>query len=362
MDKKLRNFEKIPIFIVEDHNDVLQFIYRCLGSRHLPFEGNTLVHFDAHPDLTVPGKVPTTDVYDKEKLLAALSIENWIMPMCYAGHVGEILWIRQSWAQQIPPGRHDFIVGEDVGKRMRVVSDLEYFVSEGSLGHRDNLKNRKEVKFHVGNSREILESEVRPKNYILDIDLDYFSTHNPFRTLHEEINLYEKLRGIYSYHLDGRDLFGTSKRREEQLEFLERIFTHLEEKKNLEDFNEKTHKLYQDVENLVREVEEAGIRSIDWEIIHAAGCTLDSTPLPHHESTAEELQGALGEFREFLRKFPPPTIVTISRSSEDDYCPQHQVDFIEKSVLDILREVYEDTLTDNPTYYYRNTSPDDSVL
>lgn len=35
--------------------------------------------------------------------------------------------------------------------------------------------------------------------YILDIDLDFFSTKNPFKSLHERVNLYEKLAPLFTY-------------------------------------------------------------------------------------------------------------------------------------------------------------------
>lgn len=83
---KRRQFQKIPIFIVEDHNDVLLFIYRCLGSNHIRFTNNTIVHFDSHPDLTIPKHMPAEYVRNKDQLFGALSIENWLMPAAYAGN------------------------------------------------------------------------------------------------------------------------------------------------------------------------------------------------------------------------------------------------------------------------------------
>lgn len=35
--------------------------------------------------------------------------------------------------------------------------------------------------------------------YVLDIDLDFFSTKNPFRSLHERVNLYDKLAPLFAY-------------------------------------------------------------------------------------------------------------------------------------------------------------------
>lgn len=36
--------------------------------------------------------------------------------------------------------------------------------------------------------------------YVLDIDLDFFSTKNPFKSLYDRINLYEKLAPLYAFN------------------------------------------------------------------------------------------------------------------------------------------------------------------
>lgn len=46
----------------------LPFIYRCLGSRHLPFEGNTFIHLDSHPDMLIPKEMPADTVWNKDRL------------------------------------------------------------------------------------------------------------------------------------------------------------------------------------------------------------------------------------------------------------------------------------------------------
>lgn len=185
---KLRKFPKIPVFIVENHNDVLEFIYRCLASRHLPFKNNKIIHFDSHPDMTIPKYMPAEYVMDKIKLIDSLSIENWLMPTVYAGHFDQLIWIKPEWAKQIENGLHQFFIGDYNGV-IRVNSNLEYFLSEGSYRPRHDLNNQKLVNLKVlelndeqmgiMNSQEIFVDHVEGEqySYILDIDLGLCSLH-----------------------------------------------------------------------------------------------------------------------------------------------------------------------------------------
>ncbi|PSN56879.1 hypothetical protein C0J52_00652 [Blattella germanica] len=50
---------------------VLPFIYRCMGSKHLPLEGNTIIHLDSHPDMLIPKGMPADTVWDKHELFRA---------------------------------------------------------------------------------------------------------------------------------------------------------------------------------------------------------------------------------------------------------------------------------------------------
>nr|CAD7433618.1 unnamed protein product [Timema monikensis] len=49
-------------------NVVLPFIYRCMGSKHLPLEGNTIIHLDSHPDMLIPKEMAADTVWDKHEL------------------------------------------------------------------------------------------------------------------------------------------------------------------------------------------------------------------------------------------------------------------------------------------------------
>ncbi|XP_023718093.1 UPF0489 protein C5orf22 homolog [Cryptotermes secundus] len=107
----LKKFKELPIFVAENHNEVLPFIYRCMGSKHLPLEGNTIIHLDSHPDMLIPKGMPADTVWDKHELFSQLSIENWMMPAAYAGHFSSLVWIKPPWAQQMADGTHSFCIG-----------------------------------------------------------------------------------------------------------------------------------------------------------------------------------------------------------------------------------------------------------
>lgn len=367
-----RTFPKVPIFVVEDHHDVLTFLYRCLGSRHLPLHGNKIIHFDSHPDLCIPKHMPAAYVFNKEDLLDSISIENWLIPTVFAGHVERIVWVRPTWSDQIPKGKFLFNVGEFEGS-IRTDSTLEYFVSEGCYQPEENLENKKPLKLEVCAIDEYSpadDAEDLKDGYILDVDLDYFSTHNPFLKIYDKVGLYDKLKEIFispeladSTESDLEKLQRIAKNREEKLEFLESMFLYLEEVGNLKHFlvdyqqeiSEEYTQLLAKVSSLVTLLKkEYAEEEIDWSMIYDAGCTCDITDLPHHESTREEIVTMIGQFESFLARLPaPPTVVTVSRSSEDDYTPADQVEIIQELVLAALKKSLRAQL-DEPILYYKD--------
>ena len=83
---------------------------------------------------------------------------------------------------------------------------------------------------------------------------------------------------------------------------------------------------------------------VDWRLVHDAGCTWDDTELPHHVSTPGEIAGMLNATRRALGALPRPRLVTVARSSLDDYCPPEQVDSIQQGVISALEEKIEEEL------------------
>ncbi|XP_036671373.3 UPF0489 protein C5orf22 [Drosophila suzukii] len=370
----LRKFQRIPVFIVDYHNDVLEFIYRCLATRHLPLANNTIVHFDSHPDLVIPRHIAASATYEKETMLNELTIENWIMPTLYAGHFNRVVWLKNSWCQQLPNGRHDFKVGQK-DDRIGVDCPLDYFIADGNYCTTEDLQDRKSVELQVHdadneslNPNDFL-TDSDSKGFVLDIDLDFFSTSNPFLEIYKDADCYNQLKEIFHFESVEKvkksgtatiaDYLATADKRQAQLDALKTIFWHLEEERNFEGLDKPdetvvTPEVYARIVKLAEQLQEKyPDDEIDWHLIFDSGSTTDNNGLPHHISTSEELETYFANFKRFLERLPfPPVAITMAHSAQDDYCPQDQVAFIEERVLRLLREVFGDRLHEKPILHY----------
>ncbi|XP_068197442.1 UPF0489 protein C5orf22 homolog isoform X2 [Antennarius striatus] len=351
-----RSFQQLPVWIVEDHHDVVCHIYRTIASRHLPVKDIKMVHLDSHPDLLIPVNMSADTVFDKDKLFSELSIENWIMPMVYAGHVSDVAWLHPYWAQQI---REEKKTEEDrvrwLAKRSRLEGDD---AAEASGSERDqrcvdalqpaessnepNLGNDDGSTCYVVERLSAFLSDT--ESYILDIDLDFFSCKNPFKEMYTQEE-YAILKELYRFREPGPDpdqeeLQECVDRRVHQLEDLEAAFADL-----LEDDGEETVNRWAaqpGMASLAQLVSSLKLRNLspDYEMVHQAGLTCDSVELPHHISTDEEIDRLVSAVHLFLKALPKPTLVTMSRSSLDEYCPVEQVDSVQTKVLAVLESMY----------------------
>ncbi|XP_054842014.1 UPF0489 protein C5orf22 homolog [Eublepharis macularius] len=428
----LRAYPTLPVWVVENHHEVLPFIYRAIGSKHLPASNISFVHLDSHPDLLIPVNMPADTVFDKETLFSEISIENWIMPAVYAGHFSQVIWLHPSWAQQIEEGTHHFLVGKDTSTTtIRVTSTEGYFLSDGLYVPADQLENEKplHLSVHLVNptkpsdnweeSRALSstkrlklsddttdsvaassskDTDVRPSScadtqaeglekntrtqetadgsqgtsascsfgnhtcqttelikdilqvlqkdaaYVLDIDLDFFSVKNPFKEIYTQEE-YKLLKELYNFkkpnsNASEEDLLDCVENRIRQLEDLEAVFADLcddDSEEILERWalNPGMAPLIPLVHSLKN-----GVVIPNYELVHQAGLTCDYSEIPHHVSTEEEIEGLVQSVKHLLKNLPKPTLVTISRSSLDDYCPANQVELIQEKVLNGLRSVY----------------------
>ncbi|KAM9308275.1 UPF0489 protein C5orf22 homolog [Gastrophryne carolinensis] len=421
---RLRRYSELPVWVVEDHHDVLPFIYRAIGSRHLPASNISFIHFDSHPDLLIPVNMPADTVFDKDALFSELSIENWIMPVVYAGHFSQVMWMHPSWAQQIKEGNHHFLVGKDKSTTtIRVTCTDDYFLSDGLYVPEEQLDNPKPLHLDVimlnsvesgwddaekvesaakklklaendglaGGSpsafqcafsqgptftlcdgaegglrkatsfsdstetssipsqnarlaRNIMEVLEKGDAYVLDVDLDFFSVKNPFKEMYTQ-DEYKILQELYSFKKPSPGssedaLVDCVESRVRQLEDLEAAFADL-----CEDDSEETVQRWASnpgMSSLIQLVQslKSRMEAPDYEMIHQAGLTCDYSELPHHVSSETEIEGLVQSMKHLLKHLPKPTLVTIARSSLDDYCPSDQVDVIQEKVLDVLRSLY----------------------
>ncbi|XP_052817687.1 UPF0489 protein C5orf22 homolog [Mya arenaria] len=453
-NKREKEYKILPVIVEEDHHEVLPHIYRSIGSRHLPLGKLTLVHFDSHPDMLIPLDMPADTVFMKEKLYGCLSIENWIMPAVYAGHISHVVWVKPPWCSQIHNTVTEFVVGkcQQTGC-IRTSCKESYFVSEALYVPESKLDNKHTLKLTVltltpqhwdqlskrrsahvegadvlnntestcmckveagcdkgtccknmtnsntekligccnsviasetgcssfntaKHSVHVTSEEPQPKRqrvdsantetcleqnlesvinalsehigdsrYILDIDLDFFSTMNPFREMYGERE-YSILGDLYKFtqphSLEDKDIEKCVIARQKQLDNLKSVFTAFEKDSKAKIVHERADLIHE----LVTSLQSQWGTKVDYQLVNEAGCTCDDSELPHHVSSIPQIEGLVKCAQDFLACLPKPTIVTVARSSSDDYCPPNQVDMIQELVLNMLGDLYHEINVD----------------
>ncbi|XP_029796906.1 UPF0489 protein C5orf22 homolog isoform X3 [Suricata suricatta] len=191
---------------------------------------------------------------------------------------------------------------------------------------------------------EILEILKKGDAFVLDIDLDFFSVKNPFKEMFTQEE-YKILQELYQFkkpdtNLTEEDLVDCVDTRIHQLEDLEAAFADL-----CDSDNEETVQKWASnpgMESLIPLVQSLKTRMEvpDYEMVHQAGLTCDYSELPHHISTEQEIEYLIQSVYYLLKNLPKPTLVTVARSSLDDYCPSEQVDTIQEKVLNVLSSLY----------------------
>ncbi|CAH1154185.1 unnamed protein product [Phaedon cochleariae] len=370
----LKKYKLIPIFVTENHHEVIPFIYKNIGSKHLPLEGSTLIHFDSHPDMLIPKNMPADTVFDKNALFDELSIENWIMPAVYAGHFGNLIWVKPPWAEQMQNGSQTFHIGKHKSTgTIRLDCKEDYFISEGLYSHAKDLDAIREIDLHVttlGNRINGVTDDLNGLRkqllcgdapIILDVDLDFFSTGNPFKKIYDKADVYEALKKIFEYQPPSSKedvlVFEAVEKRAKQMDELEAMFKHLHSTRKMPEVEEPSelHKMVDQLrKNLLENYKD---QDIDWEFIFEAGCTCDSSGLPCHISSMEELDMMFDSFKNFLEFIPkPPVIITMSRSTIDDYTPFESVELIQDTIIELLKDKFS---CDEPKLDYLDKSDED---
>ncbi|KAG3111977.1 hypothetical protein PI124_g13422 [Phytophthora idaei] len=379
----------VPVVIVDDHHHCLPEIHLTIRQRLLPFSDIHVLHVDAHPDLSFPTTTDTNVIFEPETLYDTLDesvagIAEFLLPLVLAGHVNQITWLKPLWATQMPTGAFKQI---SIGKRksngsMGVTSELPHFIEDElfcPVEEMDTSSIRTWDLFATETSSSgyaaavateaITTARQNSKAFILDIDLDYFSTWNPFRKdleTHVGETSVKAVAQVFSsvrYKQDPLE-FGKAKQRTSERRTFCELIKRFEAADALEDASKRTSEwtqvakeltpLYAEgvvVEKLLDEFiqileqyrDDKNARREIW----TAGPFLD---LPHHESSLEEIEGMVDELERFLRTHTldstnPPAVVTIAKSTGDEYLPPHQLDIVLTSVLRMLERVFGELST-----------------
>nr|CAD7202572.1 unnamed protein product [Timema douglasi] len=147
-------FKELPIYTVENHDEVLPFIYRCMGSKHLPLEGNTIIHLDSHPDMLIPKEMAADTVWDKHELfrnVRSLISKDGIQSV-------EVEW---KWFKNSLVGAAEEVFGRKSNERKwKETPWYNDKNSEGLRKERKNIGRRKNIDASGIGSQEGLATEM----------------------------------------------------------------------------------------------------------------------------------------------------------------------------------------------------------
>lgn len=150
---------------------------------------------------------------------------------------------------------------------------------------------------------------------------------------------------------DKKDLENCIRLREAQVRKIEDTIQHLQEEcpsnVNDEDTVISNDSCFnQDLIKLSEKIRQRG-GVLDFEMLHFSGMSCD---IPHHVSSYEMIDSLMVSLTAVLNHLPKPTLVTMARSSYDEYTPADQVEYIQSSLLRILSSSYGENIVTNKCY------------
>ncbi|KAK6172461.1 hypothetical protein SNE40_016103 [Patella caerulea] len=100
----------IPVYIVEEHHEVIPYWFKAAKEGKIPTRGNVLVHIDGHPDSVIPNFQEGLPIFHQPKTLLHLkqmmqSNDAFIMSSVYAGLISRMIWIYPSWNKDFDEDR-----------------------------------------------------------------------------------------------------------------------------------------------------------------------------------------------------------------------------------------------------------------
>jgi hypothetical protein len=317
----------------------------------LPRTGVTVVHFDAHPDMELPPyRFDPGWPEAPEDLLRAVTIGSFLLAAFRTHLVERAIWVRPSWAAQLPDGERRFWFGETARGNLRVSDESDYYVLLGAWAPLDALgADRVPVQVRVLSLDHAQETAplagVGP--VVFDIDLDGFATRNPGADRLRDAGLDEadvaRLRDLFDP--GGLGLASDPATRFAELGELERALFSVAALRWSE-LPRSVVVLWRrgvgpvDLLSLYRILSRLD-RSVSLESLLEAGRQAVSSP--EQGADLEEIRHtarALGQL--VASGSVRPRLVTVARSVRDGFTPEPEWPSIEWALLDSLRETLGD--------------------
>jgi hypothetical protein len=169
------------VVICGPHDRALAHWMAAVSDGRLPREGVTVVHIDAHPDLSLPSApFPRGFRDDAGAVLAHTHIANFQLAAVRMGFVDEIVWLRPRWAETFPDGPRTFQMGTLVSGDLAVDDPSDHYVLDQGYAPTAALRDPQPVQFRVMPLDAAATGLLAASPVILDIDLDVFATRNPY--------------------------------------------------------------------------------------------------------------------------------------------------------------------------------------
>jgi len=292
--------QKIPVFILEEHNEAYYVWTECVQNGMLPAANNVLYHIDEHGDMGVPRfnkSINCVNAAEQREVRAftheEIGIGSFIMPAMYKGIFSTIYWFKVQ--HKATKRDHLMYVRTYNADGLKLLSGpvTEEIKKASEIDH-----DLKIFDFHLNNINEMPETEL---SIALDIDLDYFScSGNPVELYEISIEItkaeYEKFHST-PYH---------------QSKFLGF-------KSNVYESDGKYHLILNDYKHTYPDLYPFTLK-VDRELIS--------------ERIAEVT-------RKLKQSKVVPKVITICRSRFSGFTPDDQWEFIESSLLKELGSLYE---------------------
>ena len=324
-----------------------------------------------------------------------MTISDWILPAVYQHHFTTVIWVKPPWATQIQSGKHKIEIGKDKDGLLKTSSSLPYYVSD--LCYCEQLTDATmfdlfvvELSHEKDNVLEccsVLSSILRDKNWCLDIDMDFYSTQNPFKTIlgHH----FDFMHDIFKYEERG-SLEDSLNYREKQLGFLKCLTCEESSaEEDLSEFHDIQKILTEKYPNFKEDISHAKQQVSSDEFITDLYYIGQQTELPDHVSSESVITTLLGQTEILLKmlsrdhddkqpkhlanidnvtkkhctvaathetvakisfpvtnisppvaKISPPVAITLARSEYDEYSAPGTLDHVHCSLLCMLRKLY----------------------